>query len=129
MAEQKAEDQKSPATRRGVRPFAGPGSAASPAKPFLRPAPAGARPTAAPFAPAVVPGRQALGTAPVSATPLPAVGAPPPSREAAAPAVEAALIPPPVHPGTSAPAATTGESIGASHGQARGPRPSTFPSG
>ena len=64
MADQKTDDTKSPLARRGPRPFAGPGSAPSAARPFLRPAAPSQRPTAAPFAPIVVPTRPALGGGP-----------------------------------------------------------------
>jgi hypothetical protein len=70
MAEQKIDDTKLPAARRGARPFAGPAGTAPAASPFLRPMVPGTRATQAPFAPAIG-ARTALGTAPPAARVVP----------------------------------------------------------
>jgi hypothetical protein len=51
MAEQKIDDTKIAAARRGARPFAGPTGAATSPRPFSRPAAPAARPANGPFAP------------------------------------------------------------------------------
>ena len=60
MAEQKIDDTKIAAARRGARPFAGPTGAATSPRPFSRPAAPAARPANGPFA-APSAGRPALG--------------------------------------------------------------------
>src|SRR4051812_20012411 len=60
MAEQKIDDTKIAAARRGARPFAGPTGAATSPRPFSRPAAPAARPANGPFAPPSA-GRPALG--------------------------------------------------------------------
>ncbi len=89
MADQKIEDSTSPLARRGARPFAGPTSAPVAGRPFIRPA-TNQRPTAAPFVPPVVPGKQALGSAP----PPVATAATPVATESVASADDDSTAPP-----------------------------------
>jgi hypothetical protein len=74
MAEQKIEDTKSPAARRGARPFVGPAGGPPAARPLLRPAAPGGRLNHAPFAPPSTPPRPALGITALPIAPV-ALGA------------------------------------------------------